>query len=171
MKARKMMKRLFMIAILFLLSAEVQASVLGIPDGIYEGDGILISQTPFVPNLSFHSVRQISGDTITVQTTAGKFGVVLAKATARLQVVFQASNKFVMINLDTGNIAGHGVCTSASEGCRFTVGVMPNSAGVPDLTLTESWVPDANGFIVQEGSQNFKNKAATYEGMFKLINY
>ncbi len=156
--------------LVFFVGLSAQAnSTLGLPNGIYEGQGVLISQQALVPNLSFHSVRQLVDGNIIVQTKASKFGVVLADATAHLKVVAKSATVFEMWNQDTGQLAGGGTCDRSS--CTFEVGVMPDVNGLPQLTLKETWVGDEEGFTVVQGSQVFKGKKAIYEGTFRLINY
>lgn len=163
--------RLSSFLLLFTMLAGVNsfAGVLGLGDGVYRGQGALISQKPLVPNLKFDSVRQIIGDSILVQTKASKFGIVLAEASANLKVITINVERFELWDMNLGRKAGEGQCGPGY--CSFEVGVMPDSSGVPQLTLKETWVPDEEGFRVLQGSQVFKGKPAKYDGVFKLINY
>ena len=135
--------------------------VFGIPDGTYEGTGKLESDSIFVPDLNFDSVRTLKNGIITAKTNADLIGLIdVAEAQARLQVVPTGPGQFDMLDLDAnGAKAGSGQC--ASNRCSFKVTVMNG-----DLTLDETWIPTADGFEVLEARQVYKGISASYSGVF-----
>lgn len=138
---------------------------LGVRSGVYQGEGKLISDSPWVPNVRFESNRQITDGSIVASTRAYFLGIEVAAAQARLKVSDKADGKFSLLDLNAGEaVCGSGQCDAS--GCTFTATVMDG-----ELTLTETWVADEAGFSVLKGSQVFKGKSATYEARFAPMNY
>jgi hypothetical protein len=163
------MKRAVVFALFSLaLSMNVSfADVLGVPDGNYEGTGVLHSSM-LVPNMSFSSTRSLSNGIIEAHTTAMLFKKFeLASVEAKLQVVLNDETHFSMFDLnhlDEDGLpteAGQGTCDGTS--CTFTATVMSGK-----LTLTETWIPTPEGFKIVNGSQTFKDLKSTYDGVFTL---
>lgn len=143
--------------------AQTSNQTLGVPDGMYLGQGKLISQSAFVPNLDYKSLRKIKKSVIQAHTKAYLFGIKVAEAKANLRVQFVTNEKFELLDIDLSEIkCGEGICDKSQ--CRFTATVMNG-----ELTLTETWSPEQSGFSVLDGSQIFKNKSATYSGQFSLL--
>ncbi|AGH96757.1 hypothetical protein [Pseudobdellovibrio exovorus] len=144
------------------LLAQAGYSTLGVANGLYEGQGKLISKTAFVPNLNFKSVRRLEAGIIQAHTKAYLLGHVIAEAKASLKVRPLDDTRFELLDLNNQQrVCGQGVCTNGN--CTFTATVMNG-----ELTLTETWVSSATGFAVINASQIFKGTKAQYEGKFSV---
>lgn len=133
--------------------------ILGLQQGIYEGDGIL----NMVIHPQYHSTRVLVDDTIEAHTLA-QWGLFSFSAAAHLRVVPTNNGEFILLDLDAGGAtAGSGSCDD--QNCKFTVTVMGGS-----LTLRETWTATPQGFSIENGSQDFNSIPATYVGSFILQN-
>ena len=136
-------------------------SVFGVKPGLFTGKGQLLSRAALVPDFDFISVRELRGGIIRAKTKAAFHGFILAKAEANLKIVPLADGRsFQMLDLDTSQVVGAGVC-GISE-CKFTARVMSGK-----LQLTETWRATDSGFEVREASQDFSGLPADYSGVFQ----
>lgn len=141
------------------LLPQAEASILNVNPGIYEADGKLLSQG-IAPNLKFHSQRRLENGRINATTKASLWGMEIATVSAHLEVQWKTGSDFDLLDVDNqSRKAGEGNCNS--QGCTFTATVMNG-----DLTLSETWIPTANGFDAVNCAQSFKGNDATYVASF-----
>ena len=140
------------------------ATVLGVPDGVYAGSGTLLSQTWWVPDVEFKTERTLQNNTITARTKAFLFGNEVGGAAARLKIVTTSGGNFEMQDLDSPNGAGGfkkgGQGSCSSSGCTFSATVMNGR-----LQLKETWVRvGPNEFHILNGWQSLDGKVGEYTG-------
>jgi hypothetical protein len=154
-----MLSNLMKIAVLLATTAPAFANTLGIPDGEYQGTGVLHSENLPLPPMKFRSERKLENGTIEAHTKAYLLGHVVAEASAHL-AVRGGRDGFQMIDLDNNSVAGSGRCDETA--CSFTATVMNGG-----LTLSETWVVNDDGFNAVNGYQDFGGKEASYEAQFQ----
>ena len=154
------MKTYALSALALAISLTAQADTLGVPDGRFLGEGVLVSEHLLVPNLKFKSVRVLHHGTVMAHTRALFAGHGVAQAQARLKFHPRFAQKMAVLDMDNDyRKVGDASCNDRE--CSFSATVMGGK-----LTLKETWVRDGDGFKVINASQVYSGLNSRYEADF-----